>query len=189
MELFNFIGGEFVASVSGKTFSKYSPFDNSELAQVADSDAMDVITSLQVSKKAFAAFEPVTLEQRAGYLNALADHFEKKASEIAYQEALHQGLPKSFVLKNSVEVAIQILRDNAKSVIQPLPEGVLTQAAGIVGIITSWSLSLRLVTERLAPALAAGNAVIVKVSEHSPITAKVLGEACKAAQIPMGMVQ
>lgn len=189
MEIQNFISGEFTASGNQKTFSKLSPFDNSELALVSDSDAMDVIRCLQSSKKALAAFETFTVEQRADILNKLALYFETNAETIAYQEALHQGLPQRFVLKNSVQVAIATLRATANDLLKPLPAGHSAKATGLVGIITSWCLSLRLVTERLAPALAAGDAVIVKVSEQSPVTAKILGDAFKAIELPPGLVQ
>ncbi|WP_413586321.1 aldehyde dehydrogenase family protein [Bdellovibrio sp. HCB274] len=189
MEIQNFVSGEFKASGNQKTFVKLSPFNNSELARVSDSDAMDVILSLQSSKKALAAFETSTREQRAEILNALARYFEDNAQEIAYREALHQGLPKNFVLINSVQVSIETLRSTAAELVKPLPSTVGVKATGLVGIITSWSLSLRLVTERLAPALAAGNAVIIKVSEHSPVTSLILGEAFKAIGLPPGLVQ
>jgi aminomuconate-semialdehyde/2-hydroxymuconate-6-semialdehyde dehydrogenase len=189
VEILNFVSGEFKPSGNQKTFLKFSPFDNSELAQVADSDAMDVILSLQSSKKALVAFETSTPELRADILNKLADYFEQNAAEISYQEALYQGLPQKFILKNSVQISISILRETASSLLKPLSAGQVVKASGLVGIITPWSLSLRLVTERLAPALAAGNAVIIKVSEQSPITAKILGEAFKAVELPPGLVQ
>lgn len=189
MELLNFIGGDFVASESKNTFVKKSPFDNSELANVASSDAMDVIKSLQHAKKALQAAETFTVEQRSQFLNSLADHLSANAESIAYQEALYQGLPQKFSLKHNVQVAIACLRKNATDVLKPLPEDTYAHATGIIGVITSWSLSLRLVTERMAPALAAGNAVLIKISEHSPITGQILGEALKAAQIPPGLVQ
>lgn len=189
MELLNFIGGEFVASESKKTFVKKSPFDNSELGNVASSDAMDVIKSLQHAKKALQAAEAYTVEQRSHFLNSLADQLSAKAENIAYQEALYQGLPQKFSLKHNVQVAIDCLRKNAADVLKPLPIDTYAHATGIVGIMTSWSLSLRLVTERMAPALAAGNAVLIKISEHSAITGQILGEALQAAQIPPGLVQ
>ncbi|UYL10076.1 aldehyde dehydrogenase family protein [Bdellovibrio sp. SKB1291214] len=189
MEILNFISGEYVASGNQKTFAKLSPFDNSELAQVSDSDAMDVIRCLQSSKKALTAFETSTVEQRVDILNKLAQYFEANSAEIAYQEALHQGLPQKFVLKYGVQASISVLRETARNLLMPLPEGRSVKATGLVGIITSWCLSLRLVTERLAPALAARNAVIIKVSEQSPITAKILGDAFKAIELPVGLVQ
>ena len=189
MEILNYIGGEFVASDSKKYFSKKSPFDGSELAQVTESDAMDVIKSVQAAKKVLPQIEALSVAERAKVLTDLAAYLESKKSEIAYQEALHQGLPKSFVLKNSVEVAIAHLRANAESLLLPLPSGFEARASGVIGVITSWCLSLRLITERLAPAMAAGNAVIVKVSEHSPITAMILGEGLKVVNAPAGWVQ
>src|SRR5690606_3617706 len=107
-----------------------------------------------------------------------------------YQEALHQGLPQTFVLENSVQVAISLFRKNAQEILSPSSEGqwsaqqlMVTQQSpvGLVGIVTPWTLSLRVVSERLAPAMAAGNGVVLKISEHSPITAKILGEALTAA--------
>lgn len=184
----NFIGGEFTLAESKKTFSKFSPFDGSVLAQVSSSDAMDVIKALQIAKKAALIFKDTTHADRAELLQKIANYIEQNAEAIAYDEALYQGLSHSFVLENSVRPSIQILRDNAQSLLQPLPTNILLQPSGIVGIITSWCFSLKLAVERLAPALAAGNVVMLKVSEHSPITAKILGEALRAAQAPVGVV-
>ncbi|WP_374077595.1 aldehyde dehydrogenase family protein [Bdellovibrio bacteriovorus] len=188
MELTNFIGGEFVSAESKKTFAKLSPFDGSILAQVASSDAMDVIKALQLAKKAAAPFKELSKEQRAGLLSKIANHLEQNADAIAYEEALYQGLSHSFVLENSVRPAIQLLKENAQSLLKEIPANILLQPNGVMGVITSWCLSLKLVVERLAPALAAGNVVMIKVSEQSPITAKILGEAMVAAQVPPGVV-
>ncbi|WP_413569428.1 aldehyde dehydrogenase family protein [Bdellovibrio sp. HCB117] len=188
MELSNFIGGEFIPAESKNTFSKFNPFTGEVLAQVSSSDAMDVIKALQIAKKAATSFKDSSLEQRATYLRSLAQALQEDADHIAYEEALHQGLPHAFVLKNSVEVSIRILQETAESLLQSQDPQKLFQPSGIVGIITAWSCSLRLIVERLAPALAAGNVVLVKVSEHSPITVKVLGEALQKAQIPAGVI-
>lgn len=188
MELQNFIGGTFVPSDSQKKIAKYSPFDGQLLAEVTASDAMDVIKAIQNAKKAMPAFKDLPREERSLLLGKMAQALEDKASDYAYQEALHQGLSQSFVLENSVKVAIQILRQTAESLKQELPTQMLVQPVGLVGIIASWSLSLRLITERLAPALAAGNVCLVKVSEKSPITAKILAEILQAAAVPAGVV-
>ncbi|WP_374029648.1 aldehyde dehydrogenase family protein [Bdellovibrio bacteriovorus] len=188
MELQNFIGGEFVSAESKKTFPKYSPFDGSSLAEVSSSDAMDVIKALQQAKKAAVSFKDSTLESRAQLLLKMADILAARSEEVAYEEALYQGLSQSFVLENSVKVAEKVLRDTVASLLQPLPQQTLVQPTGIVGIITPWSLSLRLVIERLAPTLAAGNVALVKVSEQSPITVKILGEIFQEAALPAGVV-
>ncbi|UXR64884.1 aldehyde dehydrogenase family protein [Bdellovibrio bacteriovorus] len=188
MELQNFIGGAFVPSDSQKKIAKYSPFDGQLLAEVTASDAMDVIKAIQSAKKAAPAFKDLSRNERAQILQKMAQALENKAAEYAYQEALDQGLSQKFVLENSVQVAIQILRQTADSLKQELSPQVLVQPVGLVGIVTCWSLSLRLVTERLAPALAAGNVCVIKISEKSPITAHILGEVLQAAAVPAGVV-
>ncbi|MNL05926.1 2-aminomuconic 6-semialdehyde dehydrogenase [compost metagenome] len=184
----NFIGGEFVDGEGGKTFTKLSSFDGSTLATVSEASAFDLIKSIQASKKALTASENVTREQRAHLLNAMAAHFESAKNEIAFSEALYQGLSQEFVLKNSVEASIRILKETAQSLLNSKKSEMELRATGLVGIITPWSLSLRMVVDRLAPAIAAGNAVIIKMSEHSPITTQILGEALIKAEVPAGLV-
>lgn len=188
MELQNFIGGAFVPSDSQKTFAKISPFDGSEIARVTASDAMDVIKAIQMAKKAASVMKELPLSDRAALLLKLASALEEKSSEYAYQEALHQGLPQSFVLEHSLRPAIRILKEVAASLNQPLSAQVLPHPVGLVGIIASWNLSLLLVIERMAPALAAGNVCVVKFSDLSPITAQILGEALQKAEVPAGAV-
>ncbi|MBV2167431.1 MAG: aldehyde dehydrogenase family protein [Bdellovibrio sp.] len=188
MELLNFIGGAFVPAENKITFSKRSPFDDQVIAEVTASDAMDVVKAVQSAKKAAPAFRDFSLENRATLLQKMADYLELHADTVAYEEALHQGLPHHFVLENSVKVSIDILRRTVQSLSQQTPSDILLQPTGIVGIITSWNLSLRLVIERLAPTLAAGNVALIKVSELSPITGKILAEMLKAAQLPEGVV-
>ncbi|NUN04540.1 MAG: aldehyde dehydrogenase [Bdellovibrio sp.] len=188
MDLQNFIGGAFVPAESQKTFSKLSPFSGEVVARVAHSDAMDVIKALQSAKKAQPLIREMTRADRAGLLNKMAEYLQAHSDEIAYQEALHQGLSHHFTLENSVKPAIVTLQKNARAVVAEELANIVVQPSGLVGIITSWNLSLKLVVERLAPALAAGNAMIVKVSEHSPITAKILAEAISFAGVPAGSV-
>lgn len=188
MELLNFVGGEFVPADAKKSYVKLSPFDGSKLADVTLSEAMDVIKALQIAKKAMPLFSALSVAERAQLLKKIADYLEQNAPSIAYSEALYQGLPQAFVLKNSVLVSIQILRMCAQELLQELPARVFVKPSGIVGIITPWGCSLRLVIERLAPALAAGNVAVVKVSEKSPITVKIVGDALLAANAPAGIV-
>jgi aminomuconate-semialdehyde/2-hydroxymuconate-6-semialdehyde dehydrogenase len=184
----NFINNEFVESEGNKTFPKISPFDGTELAQVAEASAFDLIKSIQAAKKALVTFETATREQRATLLKAIAAYFESQKNEIAFQEALYQGLSQEFVLQNSVQVSIRVLNETAEALLNSKISDSHLRATGLVGIITPWALSLRMVVDRLAPALAAGNSVVIKVSEQSPITTKILGEALLAANCPAGLV-
>lgn len=184
----NFINNEFVESEGNKTFSKFSPFDGSEIAQVSEASAFDLIKSIQAAKKAVVAFETATREQRATLLKAIASYFESHKNDISFQEALYQGLSQEFVLLNSVEISIRILNETAEALLHSKTSDSQVRAVGLIGIITPWALSLRMVVDRMAPALAAGNSVVIKVSEQSPITSQILGEALLAAHCPAGLV-
>lgn len=188
-KFYNYIGDQWIPADSGEILPKYSPFDGSLLGEVASSGAMDVIKALQFAKKSLVQQEKSTLAERAQLLSNIAAELEKKADEIAFAEALHQGLLKNFVRKNSVDVAIRAFRQASQDCLDFEAQNGKSQPVGLVAIITPWCLSLRLVSERLAPAMAAGNAVLVKVSELSPITAKILVEALQAASCPAGLVQ
>lgn len=188
MEILNFVGGEFVPAQSKNTFLKMSPFNGQILSTVAASDAMDVVMALQSAKKAAPQWSGLSRKERSLTLDKLADYLESNSAVISYEEALDQGLSQSFVEECSVRVAVENLRQNARALLQELPTDVLVQPTGIVGIVTSWCLSLRLVVERLAPALAAGNVCLVKVSEYSPVTVRILGEAFRHIQLPAGVV-
>lgn len=189
VEFLNFVSNAFLGASDGKTFSKLCPFDGSILGAVADSGAFDFITALQVSKKAAATFKVSTLEERALYLEKMAQYFSDNAAEISYQEALHQGLSAAFVREASVASSVSLLRAISKDLLSFSSADEIPSPVGVVGIITSWACSLKLVMERVGPAVAAGNTVIVKVSEHSPVTAKFIGEAVLASGLPSGVVQ
>lgn len=187
MEIFNFIGGEFVPAESKKTFEKISPFDGQVLARTAASEVMDFLKALPLAKKAATAFKTSSLEERAQLLEKCQSYLLSAAAEISYQEALHQGLSKKFVSEFVVDFSAQLLQKTVQELRAGSP--VMATPVGVVGVITAWTCSLRLVMERLVPALAAGNAVLIKVSEHSPITGKIIGEMAQAAALPVGLVQ
>jgi len=191
-DFLNYIDGEFSPAQSKSSFAKMNPFTGELLGNVAASDAMDVIRAIQAAKRAQTEMEKVTLEQRAELLKRIGNKLEEKAEEYSYEEALHQGLPQNFVQEKSLQYAIQQFRAAAETIAQfEKNKSVYHQAqpTGIISILLSWNLSLRLLAERLAPALAAGNICLVKTSELSPVTAKIMGEVLTAAQAPKGLVQ
>lgn len=192
VQFLNFIDGEFVPSQSKASFTKINPFNGESLGAVAASDAMDVIHAIQMAKKAQTEFAKWTLHQRADLLSDISDQLEEKMEALAYQEALHQGLSVRFVKEKSFIPAIAQFREASDAceflAAKKDPELIL-QPSGIVSIILSWNLSLRLLAERLAPALAAGNVCLVKVSELSPVTAQIMGEILSKLEAPKGLVQ
>lgn len=191
-DFLNYIDGEFSQAQSKTSFAKLSPFTGEVLGNVAASDAMDVIRAIQAAKRAQVEMEKWALAQRAELLTNIATKLEEKIEEYAYDEALHQGLPLVFVREKSLQYSIQQFRTAAESIAQfeqTKTPAMQVQPTGIISIILSWNLSLRLLSERLAPALAAGNVCLVKISELSPVTAKIMGEVLTAANAPKGLVQ
>ena len=191
-DFFNYIDGEFSPGQSKSHFPKFNPFTGEILGNVTASDALDVIRAIQAAKKAQVEFEKWTLEQRAELLLAIADKLSEKIKAYSLQEALHQGLPLQFVLEKSLQHSIHRFRkaaEEARSLESTRTPEQRFQPTGIISLILSWNLSLRLLSERLAPALAAGNVCLVKVSELSPVTAQIMGEVLSEVQAPKGLVQ
>lgn len=191
-DFLNYIDGEFSSAQSKSSFAKVSPFTGDVLGNVAASDAMDVIRAIQAAKRAQVEMEKWTLAQRAELLLQIAGKLEEKIEEYAFAEALHQGLPLGFVREKSLQYSIQQFRTAAAAVTQfeqTKTSSMQASPTGIISILLSWNLSLRLLSERLAPALAAGNVCLVKISELSPVTAQIMGEVLTAVNAPKGLVQ
>ncbi len=186
-EYLNYINGKWVSTEN--RFAKLNPYTGESLGEVAASEAMDVIPALAFAKKAQQAFEKTSLPQRAQLLRDLAQALEVNADDYALREAWHQGLSVTFVKEKSIQASIEALRRAAEDCVRQESGAAFVQAVGVVSLITSWCLSLRLICERLAPALAAGNAVLIKVSELSPVTGVILAEVLEKANCPTGLVQ
>lgn len=196
MEFKNYIHGQWQSTKN--RIKKINPYDSSLLGEQADSDLSEVVTSIQACKKAFSEYEKTSLEERAVILNKIADQIEAQADELALQEAFHQGLSHYFVLNHSILFAAHLCRQTAKEItrtdllpIKKEAEYSLHQKArptGVISIIAAWPLCFRLVAERLVPALAAGNTCVVKVSQHSPITALLWSRILHSVGLPVGAV-
>lgn len=172
------------------TFEKKNPFTGQPLHEVGACDIMQVVQAIQGAQKAFSEWKNSSLEDRISLLERMKQVVSAKKKEFAELEALDQGLPLNFVFEHGIEASLNCL-DSAISELshhQTTDEASFS-AAGVISLITSWNLSLRIIFERLAPALAAGNAVLIKVSSHSPVTAIVLQNIVLAAKIPEGLIQ
>ncbi|MGE0634064.1 MAG: aldehyde dehydrogenase family protein [Pseudobdellovibrionaceae bacterium] len=182
-KVLNFVGGEWKSTENGQVFAKLNPHDGSDVASCADSEAFDVVKTLQSSKAAFATWSQISSEERANFLKKMAVVIAQNKDSWAQLEAIEQGLPIEFVKEHSFEEAIRVLNywSNSTSESQESP-------LGVVAVVTSWCLGLRLLVERVAPALTAGNCVIAKPSEHAPSSGWVLGEAARLAELPHGVL-
>lgn len=170
-----------------KFFLKTNPFTGEKLHQVNSADLMGLVKAVQSGNAAFADWKNSSLDERTRLLQNIKQRLLEKSNEYAAMEALDQGLSLQFVQKNSIDKIIENidqivnLKTSPDSHVQYMP-------VGVISIISSWNLSLRVIMDRLLPSLMAGNAVVVKVSSQSPVTAFVLSEILLSAGMPKGLV-
>jgi 5-carboxymethyl-2-hydroxymuconic-semialdehyde dehydrogenase len=179
----HFIGGEPVASRSGKSFETLCPVDNSALANVAAGDGADIDAAARAAAAAFPAWRAMSGAKRRAILHAIADAIEAHSEQIALIESMDTGQPIRYMAKAALRGAenYRFFADRAPGAGDglSLPDAdhinyTLRQPIGPVGIITPWNTPFMLSTWKIAPALAAGCTVVHKPAEWSPLTATLL---------------
>ena len=193
----NFIGGAWVAPVEGKYFDSPSPVTGKTLCHVARSTAADIELALDAAHKAKDAWGKTSATERSAILLRIADVMEKNLSVLAMVETLDNGKPIRETTYADVPLAIDHFRYFA-GVIRA-QEGSLSQIdndtvayhfhepLGVVGQIIPWNFPLLMATWKLAPALAAGNCVVLKPAEQTPVSILTLMELL-GDLIPAGVV-
>ncbi|HET6723094.1 MAG TPA: aldehyde dehydrogenase [Chitinophagaceae bacterium] len=194
----NYIGGNLIASLSGKFIDNINPATGEVYGQVPDSDEKDVKAGVHAAQKAFSAWSISPVEERFKILNRIADLIDANLDELALAETNDNGKP--LWLSKSVDIprasanfrffATGIMHFAAESHIMEdkAVNYTLRQPIGIVGCISPWNLPLYLFTWKIAPAIAAGNCVLAKPSEVTPVTAFLLSKICKEAGLPDGVL-
>ncbi len=194
----NLIDGRLVGPQSGRHLDVSEPATGRVYARCPDSDASDVAAAVAAAQRAAPAWAATTVEQRARLMLALAEHIEGEFERFAEAESRDTGKPLALAREVDIPRAIANLRFFAMAVTQWSSEAhpmganalnyTLHQPLGVVGCISPWNLPLYLFTWKIAPALAAGNAVVGKPSEVTPLTAALLAEASLAAGLPPGVL-
>ena len=193
------IGGQRVAARDSQTFDCISPVDGRVLAQVARCGAADIDAAVAAARAAFedrrwAAQPPA---QRKRVLIKLAELLMTHRDSLALTECLDMGKPLRFARSVDVSAAANCIRwygeaiDKVYDEIAPTPADSLAlitrEPLGVVGVIVPWNYPLLMAAWKIAPALAAGNSVVLKPSEKSPLTALRLAELALEAGIPPGV--
>ncbi len=195
--LANFINGRYVAPIRGAYLDNFNPATGTVFARIPDSSAEDVAAAVQAAEAAFPAWSQLPPEQRHDIMRAIADGILQNLDRLAEAESTDSG--KTITTASTVDIpraalnfkffATALLHFSSES--HHLP-GVLSytlrQPLGVVGCISPWNLPLYLFTWKIAPALAAGNCVVAKPSEVTPLTAYLLGEICNVAGLPPGVL-
>ncbi len=193
----NYIGGQFVPPASGNYLDNYNPATGEIFGKIPDSEESDVAAAVAAAASAFPAWSNLPLEQRHDILHAVSDGITQNLDRLAEAETLDSG--KTLATSRTVDIpraalnfkffATALLHFASESTHMPGSLSyTLRQPLGVVGCISPWNLPLYLFTWKIAPALAAGNCVIGKPSEVTPLTAYLLGEICNAAGLPPGVL-
>ncbi|MBB4844861.1 gamma-glutamyl-gamma-aminobutyraldehyde dehydrogenase [Paucibacter oligotrophus] len=194
-----FIGGQRVSSVDGLTFDCISPIDGRNLGQIARGQAGDIDRAVQAARSAFddgrwAARPPAA---RKKVLLKFADKILAAKEELALLETLDMGKPIQYSLSVDVPAAARCIAWYAEAVdkiydeIAPTGPNALAliqrEPMGVIGAIVPWNYPMIMSAWKLGPALAAGNSVVLKPSEKSPLTALRLAELALEAGLPEGV--
>ena len=194
-----FIGGEFVDALDGATMDVVNPFDGSILAKVAEAKAADVDRAVDAAAKAFPAWRATPAMQRGRLLGKLADAIEAHAEELAQIESLDTGHPIRDTRGLDVPRTAVTFRyfagmaDKFQGSVVPVEAGflnyVLREPIGVVGQIVPWNFPLMFTSWKMGPALAAGNTVVLKPAEITPLSTLRIAELMAEVGFPAGRGQ
>ena len=194
------INNEWVESVSGKRFETINPTTEEVICDVAEADAADVEKAVEAARKAFSSgdWRQISARKRGELLYKLADLIETNKEELARLETLDNGKPLSESLNMDLPFVIETYRyyagwaDKIQGKTIPIsgPYFCYTrhEPVGVVGQIIPWNFPLLMQAWKLAPALAAGNTIILKTAEQTPLSALRVGELILEAGFPPGVV-
>jgi len=194
-----FIGGRFVASAAGETFDNISPIDGRVLAKIAAGDAEDIDRAVKAARAAFEAgvWADQAPKARKRILVKLAELIQKHANELALLETLDMGKPILNARNGDMRAVAECVRwygetiDKIYDEIAPTPKTALAlitrEPLGVVGAVVPWNFPLLMAGWKFAPALAAGNSVVLKPAEQSPLSALRVAELALEAGVPPGV--
>ena len=194
----HFIGGAFVPSVSGETFESLDPSSNEVLALAAAGDAADVDAAVIAARTAFdeGPWPRMKAAERATVLRAIAAGIRTHAEEFIAREVADIGMPVAQMRGLAARAAqnfeyyagvITELHGRSFQVGDEFVNYTIRKPVGVAGLIMPWNAPLMLSTWRIAPAIAAGNTVVLKPAEWSPLTATLLASVLAEAGVPAGV--
>ncbi|MDP5091976.1 MAG: aldehyde dehydrogenase family protein, partial [Polaribacter sp.] len=199
MNIQNYINGEFVNPIQDNWLDNYNPSNGEVYVQIPNSSTEDVEKAYLAAEKAFPSWSNTTLEERSNILSKIANLILEKIDFLAAAESKDNGKPISLAKSVDIPRAASNFQFFANAITQFSSEAhesvglhamnfTLRQSFGVVGCISPWNLPLYLFTWKIAPAIAAGNCVVAKPSEVTPMTAFLLGEICNEAGLPKGVL-
>jgi 5-carboxymethyl-2-hydroxymuconic-semialdehyde dehydrogenase len=194
----HYVDGAFRPSVSGGTFTTANPATGALLAEVSDGQAEDVDVAVKAARRAFeqGPWPRMSAEERARVLRRIGELIRAHAEEFIEREVLDIGMPIAQMKGLAARAAqnfeyyagvVPELYGRAFQVGGEFLNYTIRKPVGVAGLIMPWNAPLMLSTWRIAPALAAGNTVVLKPAEWSPLTATLLAEVLEEAGVPPGV--
>jgi aldehyde dehydrogenase (NAD+)/betaine-aldehyde dehydrogenase len=193
-----FIDGKFVDGLEGATIEVLNPHDNSKLCNVAEARAADIDRAVEAAERAFPKWSRTPAAERGRLLLKLADKIEEHAEELATIEALDTGHPIRDARNLDVPRTAATFRyfggmaDKVQGSVVPVEAGfinyVLREPLGVVGAVVPWNFPLLFTSWKLGPALAAGNCVVMKPAELTPLSSLRIAELIAEVGFPPGVV-
>lgn len=194
----NYIDGALVSPNDGNHIDNYDPSRGQVYSQIPDSDASDVQRAVEAAEKAFLAWSATSRAERSRLMIKIADLIDQNLDRLAMAESTDNGKPLKLAKRVDIPRASANFRFFATAILHESSEShqsdqeainmTLRSPLGVVGCISPWNLPLYLFTWKIAPALAAGNCVVAKPSEVTPMTAYLLSELCIEAGLPAGVL-
>jgi aldehyde dehydrogenase (NAD+) len=184
----HFINGDWHAPVAGEYFETIDPSNGEKLASVAQGTAKDVDAAVTAARSALRRWQSIKPHERARYLYAIARMVQKHSRRLAVIETMDNGKP----IRESRDLDIPLVARHfyhhagwAQLLAREFPG---YAACGVVGQIIPWNFPLLMLAWKIAPALAAGNTVVLKPAEFTPLTALAFADICIEIGLPAGVV-
>ncbi len=194
----NYINGELVPPISGQFIDNYNPAIGEVYSLCPNSDERDIEAAVAAAEKTFTTWSIAPAEERSKIMIKIAELIERDLEKLALAESTDTGKPVTLSRSVDIPRAVSNFRFFASAVQQFASEShimersainyTLRQPIGVAGCISPWNLPLYLFTWKIAPAMAAGNCVVGKPSEITPMTACLLSKLCSEAGLPPGVL-
>ncbi len=186
-----FINGEFVDPTGGKSFKTISPATEEVLAEISEASAEDVDLAVKAARRAHTrVWSKMSGRERSKYLFRIARILQERGRELAVLESIDNGKP----IRESRDVDVPLAAAHFfyyagwADKLEYAGFGANPQSLGVAGQVIPWNFPLLMLAWKIAPALAAGNTVVLKPAETTPLTALLFAEICQQADLPPGVV-
>ncbi len=185
-----FIGGKFVKSKAGSNYKTINPATEEVLSEIVEASQKDVDEAVKAARKAFKSWSKLSGSERGKYLYRLARIIQERSRELAVLESMNNGKP----IRESRDIDIPLVAAHFfhyagwADKLDYAGLGKNPQPLGVAGQIIPWNFPLLMLAWKIAPAIAAGNTVVLKPAETTPLTALLFAEICQQAELPDGVV-